>query len=194
MIETVKMENRRKDKLIYWFDFGTLLGAVREHYFIKHDSDMDFGMMYSDHQLVPKAMASKGIKLFSQDIVENKRGILQKYIYKGIVFDIFFYEVSEEEKTMSCYSFYNVFKYRKCEKERIRGVKQVTLPYSGFRKIEFIGRYINVPKDTDNYLKVLYGENYMMPNPNFSHKTNPNRLQYIRQFDIEKVRGFMHMY
>ena len=39
-----------ENNLFYWFDFGTLLGAVREHYFIKHDSDMDFGMMYSTQQ------------------------------------------------------------------------------------------------------------------------------------------------
>ena len=72
----------------YFVDFGTLLGLVREKGFIKHDLDMDFGILETDS--------------FSWDKLEclmtaNKMKKIRQFVYKGIITEImclFSYEKS----------------------------------------------------------------------------------------------------
>lgn len=182
-------EALKEKGLFYWLEYGTLLGAMREHDFIKHDTDMDFGMMYSDHEYVPTAMVVKGIKLFAQEFVESRSALIQKYIYKGIIFDVYFYEISEDNDTRTCYSFYNIGKYRRSDKKRERGVKKLTYPHSGFEKTVFLGRNVNIPANTDTYLRLLYGDNYMNPDPKFEYEKNPNATLYRTMYRPDELKG-----
>lgn len=46
-----------KNKIKYWIDGGTLLGAIREGNLIKHDDDVDIGILYKDfYNKLPKAL------------------------------------------------------------------------------------------------------------------------------------------
>lgn len=175
--------------IFYWIDYGTLLGAVREHDFIKHDEDIDIGVVYDDYKRVPPAMEAKGIKMFAQSFVEGQNGVIQRYIYKGITFDVYFYEIDKDKSTMVCYSFYRVPETRR-EKKTVVGVEKFEVPYSGFKKIEFKGRSFNIPKDEDSYLKVLYGDNYLTPDPNFS----VDSIHYITHYDLTEKKGIKYSY
>lgn len=175
--------------IFYWLDYGTLLGAIREHDFIKHDEDIDIGVKYEDYKKVPDAMAAKGIKMFAQSFVNGQKGVIQRYIYKGITFDVYFYEIFEEENLMICYSFYRV-EQTKRERESVVGVEKFEVPYYGFTKYSFKEREFNIPGEVDTYLKVLYGENYMTPDPSFS----VDSINYITHYSIEEKQGTKYSY
>lgn len=40
--------------MLFWLDYGTLLGAYREHDFIKHDFDLDIGLWLKDAEIAKK--------------------------------------------------------------------------------------------------------------------------------------------
>ena len=44
--------------------------------------------------------------------------------------------------------------------------------FQEFKEIKFYGKYFKVPKDTGRYLSMMYGENWQIPNPNWSWKTD----------------------
>ncbi|MCS2220388.1 LicD family protein [Bacteroides thetaiotaomicron] len=43
----------------YWLEFGTLLGAVREHSFISHDFDLDVGLFKEDYSDIIREVLKK---------------------------------------------------------------------------------------------------------------------------------------
>ena len=61
-----------KNNLKYCLAFGTMLGAVREHGFIKHDLDIDTSMWYDDYtEKLPTYLAEYGfnIKVYDDNIL-----------------------------------------------------------------------------------------------------------------------------
>lgn len=179
----------KENNIFYWLDFGTLLGAVREHGFIKGDYDMDLSIFYKDHIYVKEALESKGIKMLLYSFIEGRNAVFHKYKYKGIVFDIFFYELNDERDTLTGYSFYSIKNNSPKNKKQIRGVKKLSMPYSGFKEILFLGKTVSIPSDYKQYLSNIYGENYMTPDPKFSHIKNPNRENFIKQYNPDEITG-----
>ena len=51
-----------KNKITYWLDTGSLLGAVREKKFIDWDYDLDFGVWSKDINKILKCLSSKSNK------------------------------------------------------------------------------------------------------------------------------------
>lgn len=51
------------ENVLFWLDYGTLLGAYREHDFIKHDFDLDIGLWLKDAEIAKKAMLKNGFEL-----------------------------------------------------------------------------------------------------------------------------------
>ena len=49
--------------LLFWLEFGTLLGYYREHDVIKHDDDLDIGAFLADAEKIRKALTDNGLKL-----------------------------------------------------------------------------------------------------------------------------------
>lgn len=177
-------------KLFFWLDYGTLLGAVREKGFIKHDEDLDFGMFINDSEKVASILNLAGFKLFSYCRVIGGKGTIQRYIYKGVSFDIYFYEKDEETKNIYCYSFtkYDGEKYIKGKTSKVL-VQKLTLPYAGFKNIHFMGEIFNIPANSVEYLTTLYGDTYMIPNPNFDVK---NEVHYITYYTYDKLAGIKY--
>lgn len=77
--------------MLFWLDYGTLLGAYREHDFIKHDFDLDIGLWLKDAEIAKKAMLKNGFELIRCFRIKNdERRVEYCFAYKGVSIDLFF--------------------------------------------------------------------------------------------------------
>ena len=57
---TISLNN---SNILFWLDYGTLLGYYRENDFIKHDNDLDIGARVEDAEKIRTVLTSNGFKL-----------------------------------------------------------------------------------------------------------------------------------
>ena len=77
-----------------WLDFGTLLGIYRDKDLIKHDLDMDFGIViddYLDFQEKEKELLNKGFQK-TRELYYNKELMEISYDYNGLNVDFIVYK------------------------------------------------------------------------------------------------------
>lgn len=157
----------------YSLIFGTLLGAVREHGFIKHDLDIDVAIWHdADNKQIEHILIQGGFNLVRRIEVEN--GILgreETYIYKGVSIDLFYF-YPYNTNLMYC----NVFlPFEGCRNfdesiNKYGGLLplQLILPLS--REIEYItfeNIQMPIPKNAEAFLEARYGKNWRIPDPTF---------------------------
>lgn len=166
-------------KVIYWLDFGTLLGAIREKGFIPHDNDIDIGVRFEDREKFQKAITAAGFKLTREFIIKNEKdlvGIEQTYHYKGVLVDIFYY-IYLTDKTRIIYTFTPIVDDRLLQNKA--EIKKTEVPYSEPMPYLFKDVDVYIPTDFETCLKFYYGNNYMTPDPNYCSKDIVKTIQYI---------------
>lgn len=164
--------------ITFWLEFGTLLGYYREHDFIPHDFDLDFGAFINDADKIRKTLTSNGIKLL-RVYTDNNGGIEECYIYKHTTFDIFYFKRTENGLACSTYTRAPKSWIRSLLNRRKFFVKEVSIPDNGFVHTEFKGCSVNVPADCEIHLKAHYGESFMTPDPNFDYKSVATNIRYF---------------
>ena len=166
----------KQNNITFWLEFGTLLGAYREHDFIKHDCDVDFGAFLSDARKIRKVLLDAGFQLYHEFKIVNDDGLEDCYIYKHTTFDIFYFR--EEGSVLYCNIFrsfgdkiwHDDFYQMQCM------VRRIDIPNEGFTPYTFKGIRFNIPKNSEKRLKWSYGENFMTPDPNFSHEKTAKNI------------------
>ena len=98
-------ESLDSKKILFWLDFGTLLGAYRDHDFIKHDLDLDIGTFWENAEEVRNTLLDNGFKILKEFRVgkDGVGGLEQTYYYKGVTVDVFYFH--KENSIMYCNSF-----------------------------------------------------------------------------------------
>lgn len=157
----------------YWLEFGTLLGAIRENDFIKHDFDIDIGMFRDAYtNEIRNALEKKGFKRLHYITDRCNMDIYEEtYIYKNVTIDIFFFYRNEKNKTIYCFDFVpEKGLSSKKTKEKYGGflARKFVFNYSGLLKYNFLGINTYIPNDSVNHLKLCYGESFMKSNPSWS--------------------------
>lgn len=131
----------------FLLNFGTLLGAVREHDFIGHDVDIDLSLHEKYKQSFYKVLP-----------VLNEKGILLcghfkdrffTLFYKGIICD---FDVVFEP----CFP-YSVRYYKVLEKLYPKFYTQKT------EYIDFLGEQYEIPKEPERFLAYMYGNDWTIP-------------------------------
>jgi len=151
----------------YWLEYGTLLGVIRENGFIKHDYDIDLGLFLDDYsEDIEKIFNKYGFKKAHKFSIDNGiYGLEEAYHFNGVAVDLFYF--IKKGNQMYSHGFKNEDGKSWNQTVEDNGgliVREIYFPYSGFRKVKFLGREYPVPYDSDSHLKAFYGERYMESN------------------------------
>lgn len=177
------------ENLFFWLDYGTLLGAYREHDFIKYDFDLDIGMWLKDADTAKQTMVKNGFKLIRFFRVKDEEEKVEYcFAYKGVSIDIFFY-IQNENSALS-YSFTPIIGTCRLNYPNRCGVYSIKFPYTGFRQILFKDNLYNVPFQTDKYLSAHYGSTFMEPDPTF----NDGKISNATFYSLEEKEGIAIIY
>lgn len=141
--------------------FGTLLGAIRENDFIEYDDDLDVSIYENDDSVINNLIYKLKENKFE---LESYNKFTEHYVlYKdSIVLDIFVAKDCEKNnfvKVLNHHFFKKYFIETKC--------------------IKFIGREFKIPKESEEFLSLHYGDNWSIP-----QKTNKG--SYIKLENIFK--------
>jgi len=153
------------ENIEYFVAFGTLLGFIRDKDFISHDTDLDLIIVDLNKPLKLPSSFKKIQEIF----VDNSLALIA-YEFRGIRVDFFI--AKKINRSIICYDFPNkpgTNIYELIIKEGGLPVRQFLFPYTGRKKYrlkinkENIITYI--PNEWEDFLKIVYGKDYMKPDP-----------------------------
>lgn len=161
----------------FLLNFGTLLGAVRDHDFIGHDYDIDLAMhvRYRDklHELIPE-LYEMGIKLCRYFY----KGTIYSFNYKGIVCDV---DIVFDPPFPYKYR-YNLTLEKLYPKKYVKETEY----------IDFLGEQYEVPKNPERFLEYMYGKNWQVPQKGVHARLFP-KWMVLEKFWYKLVHKFRYL-
>lgn len=159
------MSLSKKNNVIIWPEFGTLLGAYRNKSFISYDPDIDMGVFAEDFtDTLMVAIEELGVSKHRCMYLVNKETKERRLVeltlnYKGLLFDLFLSDRIDSH-TRRVYVSYSKIS----EIDNKYKVKYYTIDYNNDNeKICINGQNLSFPGNVNNYLESIYGKDYMTP-------------------------------
>lgn len=168
----------------YTLAFGTLLGAVREKGFIKHDIDIDVAMWYDDYSdSLRICLQEYGFNLLhSFEIDAGDLGREETYVWNEIAIDIFFFYPAIDEYPYCCdfIGQEGCPTYRKCmEKYGCVLPRRIEIPMSRERvRTQFEDTEFYIPLNAKEILAFRYGDDYMIPRKDWTINSYDSHIIY----------------
>lgn len=180
-----------KNGHFYTLAFGTLLGAIREKGFIKHDSDIDIYMWAKDYNSsLEKDLKAYGFKLsHGFEVQKGEIGRELTFEKNGVGIDIFFIYPPIFKYPYCC----DFLAQQDCQNSEIAMkryghviVRRIEMPFIRERVlVDFESLKLYIPQNADDLLRFRYGSNYMTPNPNWTiNSFNDNIIVWEDKFGI----------
>ena len=173
-----------ENSLTYTLAFGTMLGAVREHGFIKHDLDLDVFIWAEDYSPnIQLILEANGFRLEHSFIIdEGKSGREETYSKMGVSIDIFYIypPIDTYQYTCDFSPFPDCVTWEDSQNKK-GGVRsrRIEIPISKDRvQILCEGVNLYVPANYDEFLRFRYGDDYMIPNPKWQNGENPHIIEW----------------
>lgn len=157
----------------FFFDMGTLLGAIREGDFIGHDLDIDVAVFLNNEEekknMIKEMENSGSVEKFR--FTFNNKIIESSFVLNGVKYDLNFYEKLEEKDV--CYLMYRdpSLTYGS---EEFDVVQLTCSPIGEIKKFNFKDVLINVPNDCEKYLSERYGQNWRIKDKNYIYWKGPS--------------------
>lgn len=162
-----------KSNISYFFTYGTLLGLIRDNGFIKHDNDLDIGILKTDDfswDDLSSLLSKSGLTKLHEFGIDGKV-TEQTYIYNGTGIDFFLYEYEDNKMISYVYFKKDNFEYKN-EYERSVS-KMISSQIIDFKYIVNNGVKFRIPKNAEQYLEDIYSETWRVPNPNWISSNGP---------------------
>jgi hypothetical protein len=175
----------RKNNAPAWLQDGTLLGLHRENDFIAHDLDTDMGMMFvTFNKKILEDTTNFGFEHYFIGYIDECCQVVFKR--NGVKTDLFFYY----EDNGGIY--HSAFHSPNPGKEII-----IDYNYKKFdlKEREFFGHLFLVPKDELYFIETKYGENWQIPEKNWSYAYSPKNHKITdREFTWEEYERRMSLW
>lgn len=158
----------------HFFDFGTLLGIVRDNGIISGDGDIDIGVIIDsteDKKKIESLLNNKNIEKVRQFDIENYGVAEESYFYKKKVrFDLHYYYGYEDERF--CFLFYKLPGREYSSPKTFDSVK-VQVHNLTISEYEFNSKKISLPKNPKNIIVQKYGVNWRIPDRGWPYWEGP---------------------
>lgn len=153
----------RENRWDYFITYGTLLGAYREHHFIKHDDDIDIAVNNKNLSISTiEIMRDAGFHLKAIFITNDKAYKHICFYYKGITFDLYgFNRENEKIVQFEPIAINNNWKYS-LDINKF-AVSKTSFKDEGMQSIIFEKAEVMIPTNSKDFLEGLYGKTFMTP-------------------------------
>ncbi len=158
--------------------YGTALGLIREKSLIKHDKDIDVGILIDDfdYSMIVKIIKKGFIlhKIYGMDSC----GFEMSFVKKSIKIDLmFFYKKNDI--------------YWNClwDNGGENGLNDMIVHSYPRKIIETIKKTNNISHLSENYVKYVYGENWKFPIISWNWKTDHNCIDKNLKFKLIRRYG-----
>ncbi len=182
----------QKLKIPYCLFWGSLIGAVREKGFIKHDIDIDVAMWKDDFsEDLHRALTAAGFRHVRRFLIDDgQNGMEDTYEKSGVPIDIFYFVTDKESgKSFCCTLDYinGEASWEDCfRKYGTTTLYRYEIPLSrNIKYTQFENIKLPIPENFDFILRGVYGENYMIPDPKWKRdEANP----FIHKWDNRNIK------
>ncbi|EGU33628.1 hypothetical protein VIBRN418_00831 [Vibrio sp. N418] len=181
-----------KEGEVFFPLFGTLLGLYRDNGPIKHDLDIDIGVLSSlDINKVIRMMNEIEFEFKHQLMsIDNPDAFELSFVRNGVSVDFFFCTIIENYHEFPAIRTYD-FICEVDESDRFNGnyhTRELILPCDGFSNIVYKGLKLSAPRNLKEHLSYRYGDDFMIPNPKFNYANSSKCLRVVDKNAIIKTK------
>lgn len=161
------------EDVLFFVDYGTLLGLVREGKLLDHDLDIDMGVIVNSNNTrsrVRRALMSGGFKakfeFYLNDLIAE-----DSYTWKKVKLDVIYYEANDDKCVSHLFYCKPGKTYLPGHADTV-GIEHPLL--EGTNVLEVNGYQLNAPSDPEAWLAVKYGENWRVPDKGWVYWKGPS--------------------
>lgn len=168
---------------VAFFDYGTLLGIVREGKIISYDQDADFGVTVRDGNTITRVrdcLSKNGFKMKSYNVLDSGIIVQDTFERYGIEFDVYYHYKDIKSRKSVVYMLFrnpkmqyegNMWDVAIATCETINEIK--LYPFHCFS--------VFVPLEFEKHLTYRYGEKWRVPDKTYVYwncaNTHPSELK-----------------
>ncbi len=165
----------KNSRFQFFADYGTLLGAIRDHDFIAWDNDLDYGLLINnneDWEEFRQIMERNG---FSRIRQFSNNGLITEQTYRKGDLTIDFFAHIKCPTYDIVYTYFRKDKYIYSSFDEFHIMEGRYAPICATREQPFQSIMISVPENAEAYLASVYTDDWRTPNPNWSEFIDFNR-------------------